>query len=187
MSKIDRFLKTGERILWRGKPVKAAFVFGGATSIPFGLIFLAFAITLVISTASTGAPMFFTLFALPIVLVGIGVTFGPSIWQLLRYRNTVYVITNQRVITQTGAIGLDTRFVDFSKIQEVYVKVGITDRIFGTGSVYVLTAGLSSFVPPVRYGYGSHFGLRPSLGALREPYKVQKILQEAIENKSFIN
>ena len=100
---------------------------------------------------------------------------GSPMWQLMRYRNTEYMITNQRLITQTGAVGLDTRFVDLDKVQEVYVKVGLMDKMFGTGSVIVVTAG---FVPvaPTRQGVL----VRPSLEALREPYEVQKILQEAI-------
>jgi len=177
---MNSLLKSNERVLWSGKPVKNAFIATGLVPIPFGLVFLIFSLFWVFSAYSAGAPGFFTLFGLPFVLIGIGLTFGPSIWQLLRYRNTEYAITNQRVITQTGAIGLDTRFVDFDKIQEVYVKIGFSDKLFGTGSVYVLTAGSNLFGYRGRSGYGSG-GLRPSLAALREPYKVQKILQEAIE------
>jgi len=46
------------------------------------------------------------------------------------HRNTEYMITNQRIITQTGAIGLDTRYLDLDKIQEVYVEVGFIDKTF---------------------------------------------------------
>ncbi len=93
------------------------------------------------------------------------------------------MITDKRIITQTGAIGLDTRFVDFEKVQEVYVQIGWIDRLFGTGSVYAMTAGFSGFSPRggYGYGYGSYAGNRPSLSALEEPYEVQKLLQEAIE------
>jgi len=178
---MNNLLKSNERVLWSGKPVKSAFITTGLVSIPFGLIFLGFSLFWVFSAASAGAPGFFTLFGLPFVLIGIGLTFGPTIWQLLRYRNTEYVITDQRVITQTGAIGLDTRFVDFDKIQEVYVKIGFADKLFKAGSVYVLTAGSNVFGYRGRSGYGGSGGMRPSLGALREPYKVHKILQEAIE------
>lgn len=183
MSNMNNLLKSNERVLWSGKPEKAPFIGTGLASIPIGLIFLGFAIFWMWGAASQGAPGSFTLFGLPFVLVGIVITFGPSIWQLLRYRNTEYMITDQRVITQTGAIGLDTRFVDFDKIQEVYVKIGIIDKLFGTGSVYVMTAGSTVFGSSMRsgYGYGGSGSMRPSLGALREPYKVQKILQEAIE------
>ena len=93
------------------------------------------------------------------------------------------MITDKRIITQTGAIGLDTRFVDFDKVQEVYVKIGVIDKLFGTGSVYAMTAGFSGFGPRggYGYGYGGFAGSRPSLSALKEPYKVHKLLQEAIE------
>ncbi len=153
-------------------------------SIPFGLIFLGFSIFWLLAASSAGAPGFFVLFGLPFVMIGIGITFGPSIWQLLRYRNTEYMITNRRIITQTGAIGLDTMFVDFDKIQEVYVKIGIVDKMFGTGNLYAATAGLSSFGPAVNYGYGfgGMRGFRPSFAALKEPYQVQKLLQEAVES-----
>ncbi len=130
-----------------------------------------------------GAPDSFLLFGLPFVVIGLAVTLGPCIWQILRYRNTEYVITDKRIIIQTGAIGLDTRFVDFEKVQEVYVQIGLIDRLFGTGSVYPMTAGFSGFSPRggYGYGYGSYAGNRPSLSALKEPYEVQKLLQEAIE------
>ena len=42
-------------------------------------------------------------------------------------------------------------------------------------------AGFSGFVPSAGYGYGSFHGFRSSFAALREPYEVQKLLQEAIE------
>ena len=184
MSKLERLLNPQERILWSGRPEKKAFVLPATAAIPFGLIFLSFAIFWMWGAASAGAPDFFTLFGLPFVLVGFAITIGPLLWQILRYRNTEYMITDKRIITQTGAIGLDTRFVDFDKIQEVYVKIGIIDRLFGTGNLYAMTAGYSGFGPatsPYGYGFGGGYGFRPSLAALKEPYQVQKLLQEAIE------
>jgi membrane protein YdbS with pleckstrin-like domain len=183
LSKFDKLLDANEKVIWSGKPVKKAFVLPGMFSIPIGLIFLGFAIFLIWDASSTGVPFFFTLFGLPFVLIAFGITFVPSLWQLLRYRNTEYMITNKRIITRTGAIGLDTRFVDFEKVQEVYVQIGVIDRLFGTGSVYVMTAGFSGFSPRggFGYGYGGFVGSRPSLSALKEPYEVQKLLQGAID------
>jgi hypothetical protein len=78
---------------------------------------------------------------------------------------------------------LDTRFVDFEKVKEVYVQISAIDRPFGTGSVYIITAGFSGFSPRGGYGYsyGGYAGCHPSLSALKEPYEVQKLLQAAIE------
>jgi len=181
VSKLDERLNGKEEVLWRGKPVKKAFILPGLASIPFGLIFLAFSIFWMWGATSAGAPAFFTLFGLPFILMGFAITFGPSIWQLMRYRNTEYMITNKRIIIQTGAIGLDTRFIEFEKIQEVYVQIGIIDKLFNTGTLYPMTAGFSGFVPSTGYEYGGRHGYRPSLAALKEPYGVQKLLQEAIE------
>ena len=181
LSKLDNLLNEEEIVLWRGKPVKKAFILPGLASIPFGFIFLGFSIFWMWGAVSAGAPGFFTVFGLPFVLIGFGLTFGPSLWQLMRFRNTEYMITNKRIITQTGAIGLDTRFVDFEKIQEVYVKIGIIDRLFGTGSLYAMTAGFSGFLSSPGYRYGGFYGSRPSLAALKDPYKLQKLLQGAIE------
>jgi len=103
--------------------------------------------------------------------------FSPILFELLRYRNTEYMITDQRIITQTGVIGLDTRFVDLSKIQEVYVTIGWMDKIYGTGSIIAVTAG---FVPVGTSGLGGHL-IRPAFKAVYQPYEVQKMLQDAIK------
>jgi len=175
---LSKHLRPGERVLWSGRPVKLAFLFSGSGAGLFGPIVmipivLAFFGLWATMFAMTGGLSFF--FAPFFILMVILAAAGSPIWQLMRYRNTEYMITNRRLITQTGAIGLDTRFVDLDKVQEVYVKVGLMDKMFGTGSVIVVTAG---FVPvaPTRQGVL----VRPSLEALREPYEVQKILQEAI-------
>jgi len=181
LSQLTKHLRADEKVLWSGRPVKMPFILPSLATIPFGLIFMGFAIFWMWGAASAGAPGPFTLFGLPFVLIGLGLTVGPSIWQLMRYKNTEYIITDQRIITQTGAIGLDTRFVDFDKIQEVYVQVGFIDKMFGTGTVYAMTAGFTGFVPAGRYGYAGAYDLRPNLAALKEPYEVHKLLQEAIE------
>jgi membrane protein YdbS with pleckstrin-like domain len=183
LSILDKLLDAKEKVIWSGKPVKKAFVLPGLFSIPFGLVFLGFAIFWMWGASSSGAPNFFTLFGLPFVLIAFGIIFAPSILQFLRYKNTEYMITDKRIIVQTGTIGLDTRFVDLEKIQEVYVQVGVIDKLLGTGTVYAMTAGFSGFVPrgSYGYGYGGFHVNRPSFAALKEPYEVQKLLQKAIE------
>ncbi len=190
MSKLDKFLDSGERVVWSGKPQRTPFVLPALGVIPFGFVFLAFIIFFFWSAASAGAPDFFLFSTIPFILVGVGIIFVPVVWQLLRYRNTEYLITNKRIITQTGAVGLDTSFVEFDKIQEIYVKVGLIDKLSGTGSLYAMTAGSMGFGPstgPYGYGFGRAYGFqRPSLAALKEPYQVQKLLQQAVEQRKAI-
>ena len=122
---------------------------------------------------------YFWLFGMIFFLVGFVVSFGNIITNFFAYKNTVYIITDKRIIVQTGAIGIDTQFIELDKVQEVYVNTGFIDRLFGTGSIFVITAGNIFFSSR---GRSSRF--RPSLAALRDPYEVHRVLQEAIqENK----
>ena len=134
----------------------------------FGLVWLSFSLLAMWLSTLQGIETFVTLFLSLFVLIGFGLTLGPPIWQVMRYKNTQYVITNQRLITQTGAIGVDTRFLDLDNIQEVYVNVSFVDKIFGTGTLIVVTAGF----PFLKGNY-------PAITALEDPYKVQMLLQNA--------
>ena len=174
-----KHLRPTERVLWRGKPVKLPFLFSDSSGlallllVPSSLLLVWFSIVVLVALPLASRlllVLMITLFAL-----------SAPISELMKYRNTEYMITNQRLITQTGTIGLHTRFVDLDKVQEVYVKVGLLDKVFRTGSLSVETA---AFLPEdaavQRYPLLSAF-VRPSLEALKEPYEVQGILQEAIE------
>lgn len=174
-SQLNRLLEAGEKVLWSGKPVKVPFMFPGLRIIPFGLFFMGFSI--IWMWVASQAPGFFWLFGLIFFFIGFAVSFGAPIRQLMAYKNTEYMITNRRIITQTGAIGLETRFLDLDKIQEVYVQISFLDRMFGTGTLFAVTAG---YIYSDRYGAS----MRPSFAALKEPYEVQKILQEAIRRKT---
>ena len=169
LSKLSIHLKNDEKVIWSGKPVKAPFVVGGLVVSAFGLLWLSVSIFAMSMAVTSGDLGFATLFLLLFVLIGFGLMIGPPITQILRYRNTKHVVTDQRLVTQTGAIGLDTRFIDLDRIQEVHVNVSFIDKIFGTGTLIVVTAG---FV---------FRGLTyPAITALREPYAVQKLLHEAM-------
>ncbi len=92
------------------------------------------------------------------------------------------MITNQRVIIRSGAIGKNTRFVDLDKIQEPHVKVGLVDKWFGTGSIMVLTAGQVAMSPMggdfIDWRGDSsdtkpfHFRIISNISAVREHYGV---------------
>jgi len=181
LSQIAKHLRANEKVLSSGKPVKAPFIFPSLAAIPFGLIFLAAPIIWMREDIQIPWGAGWWLFGL-FFFIGFGVSFGPLIGQLMRYRNTEYAITDQRIITQTGAIGLDTRSVDLDRIQEVYVTVGLVDKIFGTGTVLAVSAGYVPVVTMVGTGTGAVVvPFRPGLSSLKEPYEVHKLLQEALE------
>jgi len=181
--RIVKQLHSSEEILWKGKPVLVPFVFSGYQIIPFliGVLFVVVSVTqLIIPITLFGATTEFIVFTLIFSSIGFAFAFGTPIIFFFSYRNTEYVLTNQRLITQTGALGLDTRFVDFKKIQEVSVQVGFVDSLFKTGNVFAETAS----VVPVGYvqmGGQYSYIIKPSLKAIKEPYKVQLLLQTAMK------
>lgn len=176
LPRVGRHLEANERVLWTGRPLRKGFVLSTWGSIPSGLVFVGITFVWLWGVPSSRIWEDFTLFGLPLVLIGLGISLGPTGWQFLKYRNTEYMITDHRLITQTGAVGLDTGFVPLDRIQEVYVRIGILDKVFGTGSLYAMTAGYSGLATADGTG-----GLRPSLRALKDPYQVQRLLQEAME------
>jgi len=180
MSELAKHLRAEEKVLWSDKPVKAAFVLPVLGFIPFALFFLSIFLLIILGSGEPliGFPLLF-------LLAILGLVFVPLVWQLLRSWNTEYVITDQRVIIQSGAVGKDIRFVDLDKIQEAHVKVGFVDRRFGTGSILILTAGQVVMGniggDTVSWEFGPLPKITPGISVIREPYEVQKLLQEAIK------
>ena len=115
MSKLERMLKANENVLWSGRPAKKAFILPALGGIPFGLLFLT-----IFFLCLAGMPF---MFGLPVELAimlagwGFGVIVVPPIWQLKKYPNTEYMITDKRLIIQTWTIWLRTWFANFGEIR----------------------------------------------------------------------
>jgi hypothetical protein len=60
---------------------------------------------------------------------------------LLSYRNYAYVITTKRVIITKGVIGKDIKMLDYDKIQNIEVNVGLFDKLLmqNTGTISFFT------------------------------------------------
>ena len=177
MTKIETNLQPDERVLWQDKPKFAPFVLGRNIA-PFvvGSIILAFFFIIIFPIDKL-----VFIFAIPIPLL---IILRPLIRGFLVYRETEYLITDKRVITQTRATGrssaMDTMFYYLEKIQEVYVNLGFSDRISKTGSIYVKTPGQTSVGPS--WLSGSSMFNQPTISSIKSPYKVLKLLEQAIED-----
>jgi hypothetical protein len=146
--------------------------------------------------------------ALLLVGWGFGVIFVPPIWQLKSNRNTDYIITDKRLIILTWFLKQRVWWATFSQIKEVGVKIGLVDKLLGTGTVYPITSSYP-FPPGMRFSYTKRnpflvhklpnpstresedfsemqiwqkTSFAPFLQALSEPYEVQKLLQKMMEN-----
>lgn len=157
MSEIDNILTKKEKKYWEGKPnLKTYLVLVAIFLIPSIIFFI------------LGRRYNYYFYFIGIFFLAL------TIYKLLLYRYIAYAITNSRVIIQSGFIGRDYKSIDFDKIQDVGINVGLFDKIFGTGSIDIKTAGVNV----VQTKYGQTVIPNPNVIAFVDnPYEVAKILK----------
>ena len=168
MSKIKNILTQKEKIYWEGTPNAGRYFIKVVCFIIISTVFLILGIYLSLYYREfIGAMTFLYIIG---VLLFIGV-----VYQILLYKHLEYAITNTRVIIQGGVIGRDYKSVDFDKIQDTIINVGLLDKIFGTGSIEIKTAGVNV----VQSRYGSQVvPTQNVIGHINNPYEVAKVLKE---------
>jgi len=127
----------GEQILWKGRPVFWPFVLHAVPFVLFGLFWGAMDLG-IIGTAVTHSKGHDTLFLFAFGFLHAFPAWGSlgyAVYLVLVYGNTVYAYTNRRLMMRSGVIGTSFKSVDYDRIQELDVTVGVIDRLFGTGTV----------------------------------------------------
>ncbi len=89
-----------------------------------------------------------------------------AIIRFLRWRSTVYTVTNSRILRQTGIIGKSLVDCSLSKIQNIYMDMTILGRLFRFGTIRIATSGTAGI--EIRWEY------------IRNPMMVHRELNEAI-------
>ena len=202
MFKLDDILNPFEKVIWRGKPKKIAYILPAFGFILFALVF-ASAFSYIVYTANPSE----IFWILPIV-VGLVLGFIPAVWQSKKLPSVEYMITNQRLLIKSGTTKEDVWFTDLSRIKESITKIGLADRMLGTGKLYPITPEYP-YAPKMR-----HYSRRgmdrlqkvynviegkdemvsetilysksvshPHFEGVKEPCDVQNLLKEAISTK----
>jgi len=128
MAKVDKQLQAGEEILYRAVPSKIALV-------PIALLALVIAIvTIFLSSQPDLQGVLFV--GGPFVLIAIGVIVG----KLIVFSTYEYVLTNRRVIKQTGLLSKNSTSAQLEKLNNVDHRQSLLGRIFGYGDVEIDTA-----------------------------------------------
>ena len=95
-------LGSRERLLWAGRPMQGLMLRSkDALAIPFSILWGGFAIVWEGIALSSDAPLFFKLWGIPFVLVGLFMMVGRFFYDASVRRDTIYGITNLRVIVLT--------------------------------------------------------------------------------------
>lgn len=138
-------LNKDEQVLWQGKPNKKAYILSSIFSMfPFGLVWLLFDGGAIIALVASGAlkqmpiGMIFGLIAFfAFHLFPVWIWLGHIITASRSYKNIEYTFTNKRIIVRSGIIGIDFKNIYYSEIQSVNLKVGIFDKLFKVGDIYI--------------------------------------------------
>ena len=109
-------LLQGEKILWTSQPnPNINFSSGDIFMVPFSLLWGGFAFFWEAIALFAPTPIFFKLFGLPFLLVGLYFILGRFIYKKIRKKKTFYAVTNKRVLTLSNL---------FSKrIEAAYINV----------------------------------------------------------------
>ena len=177
MDELNKILNKDEEIIWKGKPkFLPYFIVHIILMIIFILLFL-----FMFSTDSkiSSALSFFTPFAIIFLILLI-----VPIWQLLSYKYLYYAITNKRILVQKGLIGRDFEMIDFDKITDISVDVGLIDKLFGKSSGSVRIQTPSKF----EHTRSGTIAMPTVFSHIAEPYKTFKLLKkvsyaETVEKK----
>lgn len=138
-------LSSGEHILWSGKPKKNAFVAAHSlTLMPIAIVWICFDFTAISSIFSSGSFQLFLLGFFALHLMPVWIWLGSLITAPKRWRNTNYYVTNRRIIIQGGFLAVNEKSLFFKEIRSVQSKVGIFDKLFGTGSILFNSEMVSS-------------------------------------------
>lgn len=166
-------LDHNETLLWTGKP-KTGILFRASDLflIPFSILWCGFAIFWFV-TALISAPFFFALFGLPFVGIGLTLVFGRFIIDAKQRANTVYGLTEHRIIIKSGVYSKSIKSLNIKTISDIEYN----EKSDGSGTI---TIGPKN--PMAMWGNGMNWtpGAKqtPSLDLIQD---VRKVYNKIIE------
>lgn len=144
MDELNLVLDKNEKLLWSGKPKFLPYVITRVMILGVVIFMFTFiGVIFILSNTGTNVTNRFDIIDPLLLWSTIIAIAGSNILVRLWWRVAFYGITDKRVILQSGIFGRDFTFMDFDKIQNTNVNIGLIDKIFKTGSIFMFT-GFSS-------------------------------------------
>ena len=157
---VEDILAPNEKILQRLKPNKKVLLLEALfKGLPVVLLWVAIDTFILITLFNTGAfndnPMmipfiiaFFALHLLPLWLyiANIVKVMGGA-------KNIEYVFTDKRIIIRSGLIGIDFKNIYYTEVEGINCKVGIFDRMFKVGDLYIKALNQSAVLNNIENPY----------------------------------
>lgn len=125
-------LASGERLLWHGRPEQGIlFRPADAFMIPFSLLWGGFVLFWEYSAISMEAPLFFVLWGIPFVAVGLYMIVGRFLVDAKQRATTFYGVTSQRVIIVSGISSRKVKSLNLRTLSDL----SLDERARGNGSI----------------------------------------------------
>jgi membrane protein YdbS with pleckstrin-like domain len=138
----------GEKILWQGKPVFVPFVLHSIPILTFGMFWGAFDLGLLGAVNGNAAHHAANAsFLIPFLILHSFPAWGSilyCIYLVLVHGNTLYAYTNRRMLMRSGLFATSFKSIDYDRIQELDVTVGLLDRLFDVGTVRAFSGSVTS-------------------------------------------
>jgi hypothetical protein len=114
-----RYVQPGESLLWAGRPPRGIlFRKSDVFLIPFSLVWGGFAFFWEYSAYTAGAPLIFLLFGGFFVVMGVHLSVGRFLIDMLQRSRTVYGLTNGRALILTGIFSQTLKSFDLKMITD---------------------------------------------------------------------
>ena len=167
-------LAPGEAILWRGKPQKKGFIATKSLTLaPFAIIWLIIDSSLILNAFRGDSPWVLIPFML-LHLMPVWIWLGSVITAGRRWKNTMYYVTNRRIIIQGGFFAVNENSLFFKDIRNTHVRIGLLDKVFGTGDI-VFDNGMIYHTRN-----GNRNAQLPAMEDLENPYDVYNRIQRIV-------
>jgi len=158
---IQSQLSAGENVLWSGQPRQGIVLRGSdAFMIPFSLMWGGFAIFWEASVIASNAPVFFVLWGVPFVLIGIYLIIGRFFFEAKQRARTYYAVTSERILIVSGLFSQKVKSLNLRTLSDLSLsegKNGLGTISFGGGSPFASLFGGFSGWPGMEAHLGSRF------------------------------
>lgn len=116
-----------EAVIWSAKPERSLFVRRHRTVSALGMLFLAivvfwFGVTLAFVGANSAVvPSLLFYWGMPSLVVGVLLLYGPLVLASREWRNTLYLLTNRRLIIQHGIFSPRVSYVPLNDLPRIEI------------------------------------------------------------------
>ena len=203
-----RHLVSGERVVWESRPARTIVLLRPLIMIVLALAFAAIILTYDGSLALLVAALALAALLVPFdrrlgipaaiagvvvallvsidrsldVLVVIPVVLGalPLITTYLYWRNTVFALTDRRIISQYGFLSRHFNDTGIDKVQNISLNQPLLERLFGFGDISIATAGGMGRVIRRQPGLRLAAGGGVIWENVPKPFEIERLLSEHV-------